>query len=81
MHKIVEPKLHERIILCLVTGSNLLTFWCLRLLMCVHQADLTSALYFDNFQEIDELCDEWVPAPLIPKMTDEMRYEPPILER
>lgn len=48
--------------------------------MCVHQADLTSALYFDNFQEIDELCDEWVPEPLIPKMTDEMRYEHPILE-
>ncbi|XP_027098692.1 long chain base biosynthesis protein 1-like isoform X2 [Coffea arabica] len=31
-------------------------------------------------KEIDELCDEWVPEPLIPKMTDEMRYEPPILE-
>ncbi|CAL5345080.1 unnamed protein product [Camellia sinensis] len=31
-------------------------------------------------QEIDELCDEWVPESLIPPITEEMRYEPPILE-
>lgn len=32
-------------------------------------------------QEIDELCDEWVPEPLIPPITDDMRHEPPVLER
>lgn len=32
-------------------------------------------------QEIDELCDDWVPEPLIPSITEEMKYEPPILER
>ncbi|CAL5430971.1 unnamed protein product [Camellia sinensis] len=31
-------------------------------------------------QEIDELCDEWVPESLIPPITEEMRYEPPVLE-
>ncbi|RHN77280.1 putative serine C-palmitoyltransferase [Medicago truncatula] len=31
--------------------------------------------------EIDELCDEWVPQPLIPSLNDEMPYEPPVLER
>ncbi|KAL7243661.1 hypothetical protein ACSBR1_015967 [Camellia fascicularis] len=31
--------------------------------------------------EIDELCDEWVPESLIPPITEEMRYEPPVLER
>ncbi|XP_071904441.1 long chain base biosynthesis protein 1-like isoform X3 [Coffea arabica] len=31
-------------------------------------------------KEIDELCDEWVPEPLIPKITDDMKYEPPALE-
>ncbi|KAL3510133.1 hypothetical protein ACH5RR_029534 [Cinchona calisaya] len=31
-------------------------------------------------KEIDELCDEWVPEPLIPQITDEMKYEPPVLE-
>ncbi|KAJ6418640.1 hypothetical protein OIU84_001914 [Salix udensis] len=31
-------------------------------------------------KEIDELCDEWVPESLIPPITDEMRYEPPVLE-
>ncbi|GMP74483.1 hypothetical protein CsSME_00031891 [Camellia sinensis var. sinensis] len=31
-------------------------------------------------KEIDELCDEWVPESLIPPITEEMRYEPPILE-
>ncbi|KAG7020591.1 Long chain base biosynthesis protein 1, partial [Cucurbita argyrosperma subsp. argyrosperma] len=30
--------------------------------------------------EIDELCDEWVPEPLIPSLTEEMLYEPPVLE-
>ncbi|THG19609.1 hypothetical protein TEA_019030 [Camellia sinensis var. sinensis] len=30
--------------------------------------------------EIDELCDEWVPESLIPPITEEMRYEPPVLE-
>ncbi|KAG6752845.1 hypothetical protein POTOM_042884 [Populus tomentosa] len=31
-------------------------------------------------KEIDELCDEWVPESLIPPITEEMRYEPPVLE-
>ncbi|KAK6151737.1 hypothetical protein DH2020_014372 [Rehmannia glutinosa] len=31
-------------------------------------------------KEIDELCDEWVPEPLIPSITEEMKYEPPDLE-
>ncbi|KAG8368638.1 hypothetical protein BUALT_Bualt15G0066400 [Buddleja alternifolia] len=31
-------------------------------------------------KEIDELCDEWVPEPLIPAITEEMKYEPPVLE-
>ncbi|CAL5381470.1 unnamed protein product [Camellia sinensis] len=31
-------------------------------------------------QEIDELCDEWVPESLIPPITEEMRYEPLVLE-
>ncbi|CAJ1973416.1 unnamed protein product [Sphenostylis stenocarpa] len=30
--------------------------------------------------EIDELCDEWVPVPLIPPLIKEMQYEPPVLE-
>ncbi|KAG5412649.1 hypothetical protein IGI04_000216 [Brassica rapa subsp. trilocularis] len=30
-------------------------------------------------QEIDELCDEWVPEPLIPPITQDMRHEPPVL--
>lgn len=32
-------------------------------------------------QEIDELCDEWVPESLIPPITEEMTYQPPVLER
>jgi len=32
-------------------------------------------------QEIDELCDEWVPEPLIPTLNKEVLYEPPVLER
>ncbi|GAU27301.1 hypothetical protein TSUD_05270 [Trifolium subterraneum] len=31
-------------------------------------------------KEIDELCDEWVPQPLIPSLNEEMHYEPPVLE-
>ncbi|XP_028773119.1 long chain base biosynthesis protein 1-like [Neltuma alba] len=31
-------------------------------------------------KEIDELCDEWVPEPLIPHVSKEMQYEPPVLE-
>ncbi|OAY35204.1 long chain base biosynthesis protein 1 [Manihot esculenta] len=31
-------------------------------------------------KEIDELCEEWVPEPLIPPITEEMRYEPPVFE-
>ncbi|KAK4476913.1 hypothetical protein RD792_016079 [Penstemon davidsonii] len=31
-------------------------------------------------KEIDELCDEWIPEPLIPSVTEEMKYEPPALE-
>ncbi|KAL2895448.1 Long chain base biosynthesis protein 1 [Bienertia sinuspersici] len=31
-------------------------------------------------KEIDELCDEWTPEPLIPAMTEEMQREPPKLE-
>ncbi|KAI5680887.1 hypothetical protein M9H77_02114 [Catharanthus roseus] len=31
-------------------------------------------------KEIDELCDEWVPKPLIPQITEEMKYEPPVLD-
>lgn len=32
-------------------------------------------------QEIDELCEEWIPEPLIPPITEEMQCEPPVLER
>ncbi|KAF4376848.1 long chain base biosynthesis protein 1 [Cannabis sativa] len=31
-------------------------------------------------KEIDELCEEWVPEPLIPPITEEMKLEPPVLE-
>lgn len=31
-------------------------------------------------KEIDELCGEWVPEPLIPPLTEEMQSEPPVLE-
>ncbi|RDX67741.1 Long chain base biosynthesis protein 1, partial [Mucuna pruriens] len=31
-------------------------------------------------KEIDELCDEWVPEPLIPSLNKELEYEPPVLE-
>ncbi|KAK4274669.1 hypothetical protein QN277_017859 [Acacia crassicarpa] len=31
-------------------------------------------------KEIDELCDEWVPEPLIPHLSEDMLYEPPVLE-
>ncbi|XP_068652268.1 long chain base biosynthesis protein 1b-like [Aristolochia californica] len=31
-------------------------------------------------KEIDELCEEWVPEPLIPPLTKEMDYQPPVLE-
>ncbi|KAE9600018.1 putative serine C-palmitoyltransferase [Lupinus albus] len=31
-------------------------------------------------KEIDELCDEWIPEPLIPSLNEEMHYEPPVLE-
>ncbi|KAG4953553.1 hypothetical protein AAZX31_14G082200 [Glycine max] len=31
-------------------------------------------------KEIDELCDEWVPEPLIPSVNKELQYEPPVLE-
>ncbi|KAJ4715074.1 long chain base biosynthesis protein 1-like [Melia azedarach] len=31
-------------------------------------------------KEIDELCDDWVPDSLIPPITEEMQYEPPVLE-
>ncbi|KAL5554281.1 hypothetical protein UlMin_041682 [Ulmus minor] len=31
-------------------------------------------------KEIDELCEEWVPEPLIPPITEEMQLEPPVLE-
>ncbi|KAL0357050.1 UNVERIFIED_CONTAM: Long chain base biosynthesis protein 1 [Sesamum calycinum] len=31
-------------------------------------------------KEVDELCDEWVPEPLIPSITEDMKYEPPVLE-
>ncbi|KAG6434659.1 hypothetical protein SASPL_106299 [Salvia splendens] len=31
-------------------------------------------------KEVDELCDEWVPEPLIPSISEEMKYEPPVLE-
>ncbi|BAT82635.1 hypothetical protein LR48_Vigan07g268900 [Vigna angularis] len=31
-------------------------------------------------KEIDELCDEWVPEPLIPSLNKELLYEPPVLE-
>lgn len=34
-----------------------------------------------DFQEIDELCEEWAPEPLIPSITDDMKREPPVLER
>ncbi|KAL2318514.1 hypothetical protein Fmac_032390 [Flemingia macrophylla] len=31
-------------------------------------------------KEIDELCEEWVPGPLIPSLDKELLYEPPVLE-
>ncbi|KAK9266006.1 hypothetical protein L1049_027100 [Liquidambar formosana] len=31
-------------------------------------------------EEINELCDEWVPESLIPPLTEEMQWEPPVLE-
>ncbi|KAJ4732256.1 Long chain base biosynthesis protein 1 [Rhynchospora pubera] len=31
-------------------------------------------------KEIDELCDDWVPEPLTPQITEDMTYEPPTLE-
>ncbi|XP_020234163.1 long chain base biosynthesis protein 1 [Cajanus cajan] len=31
-------------------------------------------------KEIDELCEEWVPGPLIPSLDKELQYEPPVLE-
>nr|XP_028962698.1 long chain base biosynthesis protein 1-like isoform X2 [Malus domestica] len=31
-------------------------------------------------QEKDELCEEWAPEPLIPSITEEKLYEPPVLE-
>lgn len=31
-------------------------------------------------KEIDELCEEWVPEPLIPSLSKELQYEPPVLE-
>ncbi|KAH7556951.1 hypothetical protein JRO89_XS11G0016200 [Xanthoceras sorbifolium] len=31
-------------------------------------------------KEIDELCDDWVPESLIPAITEDMKYEPPVLE-
>ncbi|KAK9110829.1 hypothetical protein Sjap_018889 [Stephania japonica] len=31
-------------------------------------------------KEVDELCDEWHPEPLIPPITEDMIYEPPVLE-
>ncbi|GAV89624.1 Aminotran_1_2 domain-containing protein [Cephalotus follicularis] len=31
-------------------------------------------------KEIDELCQDWVPEPLIPSITKEMQSEPPVLE-
>ncbi|OWM69436.1 hypothetical protein CDL15_Pgr013897 [Punica granatum] len=31
-------------------------------------------------KEIDDLCDEWVPEPLIPPLKKELRHEPPVLE-
>ncbi|KAI8021100.1 AMSH-like ubiquitin thioesterase 3 [Camellia lanceoleosa] len=36
---------------------------------------------FGWIHEIDELCDKWVPESLIPPIIEEMRYEPPVLER
>ncbi|KAF8413413.1 hypothetical protein HHK36_001395 [Tetracentron sinense] len=31
-------------------------------------------------KEIDELCEDWIPESLIPPLTEEMKYEPPVLE-
>ncbi|KAH6773242.1 long-chain base1 [Perilla frutescens var. hirtella] len=31
-------------------------------------------------KEVDELCDEWVPDPLIPTITEDVKYDPPVLE-
>ncbi|KAJ7540676.1 hypothetical protein O6H91_10G026200 [Diphasiastrum complanatum] len=31
-------------------------------------------------QEVDQLCEEWVPEPLHPPITKEMEYNPPVLE-
>ncbi|KAK7291091.1 hypothetical protein RIF29_05978 [Crotalaria pallida] len=31
-------------------------------------------------KEIDELCDEWVPEPLIPSLNEDLLHEPPVLE-
>lgn len=42
---------------------------------------ILNCMFLNGFQEVDELCDEWVPEPLIPSITEEMKYEPPVLER
>lgn len=31
-------------------------------------------------KEVDELCDEWVPESLIPSITEDVKYDPPVLE-
>ncbi|KAJ6340444.1 hypothetical protein OIU77_008244 [Salix suchowensis] len=53
------------------------------LFLLLHAGDAVgpfSSLIFGHREEIDELCDEWVPESLIPPITEEMPYEPPTLE-
>ncbi|KAJ6373773.1 hypothetical protein OIU78_029456, partial [Salix suchowensis] len=53
------------------------------LFLLLHAGDAVgpfSSLIFGHIEEIDELCDEWVPESLIPPITEEMPYEPPTLE-
>ena len=39
-------------------------------------------LLLHHLQEIDALCDEWQPAPLVPDVSDEdVRPDPPVITR
>ncbi|KAF5935982.1 hypothetical protein HYC85_027111 [Camellia sinensis] len=52
------------------------------LLLCLAWCGCNRPLCWEYYRvgEIDELCDEWVPESLIPPITEEMQYEPPVLE-
>ncbi|OAY74694.1 Long chain base biosynthesis protein 1a [Ananas comosus] len=49
----------------------------------LYDAPPTRAVVFGipiDVQEIDELCEEWMPEPLCPPITEDMQTEPPTLE-